>query len=75
QSLLAAVSQSDVERTHALLRSGISPNDFPPDLTGPLHLAVRMDDCRLVEMLLFAGADPDRMDGSGRSALDYAHGA
>lgn len=72
QDLMDAVSQSNVARARRLLELGVCP-DAGAGFTGPLHIAVRDGDCRLVELLLFAGADSRRMDGWGMTPLDYAN--
>jgi hypothetical protein len=74
QDLMDAVSRSDVPRAQRLLAHGVSPN-AAPGFTGPLHIAVRDGDCRMVELLLFAGADPLLTDTWGLTALDHANGA
>jgi ankyrin repeat protein len=42
------------------------------DTTGPLHEAAGQGHLPIVEMLLDAGADPRRLDGKSRTALDLA---
>jgi len=37
----------------------------------PLHLAVRSNEPKLVDVLLMAGASKDAKDGSGETAIDF----
>uniref|UniRef100_A0A8U8B0R4 NF-kappa-B inhibitor alpha n=1 Tax=Geospiza parvula TaxID=87175 RepID=A0A8U8B0R4_GEOPR len=56
-----------------VLGQGFGPPDVPPTGYTPLHVAVLRRDPELVQLLLRAGADPDRPEPScGRSPLHLA---
>lgn len=57
---------------YLLTKGNLDADKALPDGTTPLMLAARLDDPAALQWLLNAGADPQRADLRGRTALDYA---
>lgn len=57
---------------YLLTKGNLDADHALPDGTTPLMLAARLDDPAALQWLLNAGADPQRADLRGRTALDYA---
>lgn len=55
-----------------LTKGNLDADHALPDGTTPLMLAARLEDPAALQWLLNAGADPQRADLRGRTALDYA---
>lgn len=73
EELLEAVRRGDSETALELLVDGADPDAFRGQYgETALHLAAVGRDCRLVESLLAAGADPQIADDDGLAALHYA---
>lgn len=70
--LLRAVQIGFDEGVEALVNAGARVDDENQAGETPLMSAVHQRDIGLMRVLLEAGADPDRVDNSGRSARDYA---
>ena len=70
--LIAAVRCSDLPRARQLLAAGTDPNADHNFSKGPLHLAAEAQNCELIELLLFAGANTSRRDVYGLTPLDYS---
>lgn len=68
-------SRHDVnhELLKLLLEARANPNIRAKNLSPPLHMAAERTDLKAVRMLLAAGADPNFLNHSGRTALDMAH--
>lgn len=58
-----------------LLEAGASVKAQDGEMNTPLHKAVLLDDPRMVELLISAGADPNALNKYGRSPLDEAYSA
>lgn len=70
--LVLAAQLGFVDGAQALIDAGAQV-DIPNAIgETPLIAAVHKRDIAVMRMLLKAGADPDRTDNSGRSAIDYA---
>lgn len=70
--LIGAAYCSDLLRARQLLADGADPNAHHGFSKGPLHLAAEAQSSELVELLLFAVADPTRKDVYGLTPLDYS---
>ncbi|MFN8011123.1 MAG: ankyrin repeat domain-containing protein [Holophagaceae bacterium] len=57
---------------YLLTKGNLDADHALPDGSTPLMLAARLDDPAALQWLLAAGADPQRVDLRGRTALDYA---
>jgi ankyrin repeat protein len=70
--LTLAAQMGFTEGVQLLAQNGAQINVANDTGETPLISAVHRRDIGLLRVLLNAGADPDRMDNSGRSARDYA---
>ena len=66
-----AAEVEDLEEIQMLLEEGLDPNG-PPGTDPPIFGAMSSDDPKCLKALLAAGADPNRLDTSGRSPLSWA---
>lgn len=67
--LVIAVHYADLEATRRLLRAGADADRPDADGTTPLYAAAVRGDADIAEVLLGAGADPNRESGNGDEGL------
>ncbi|NUR29292.1 MAG: ankyrin repeat domain-containing protein [Catenulispora sp.] len=67
--LVISVHFADLEGTRRLLRAGADANRPDADGTTPLYAAAVRGDAEIAELLLAAGADPNRESGQGDEGL------
>src|SRR5258705_3821607 len=71
-SLNRAVADGDSEAVRALLAEGADANGTTRGGQTPLVLAILFRHAHILDLLLPAGADPQRLDSLGPNAIDWA---
>ena len=72
ESLIAASRAQDSEAVQALLSDGVNVNGEQADGATALHWAAYRDDLALANLLINAGADPDKSNELGATPLFLA---
>lgn len=75
QALLFELAEEralDPDTIELLTARGVDLNATNPQGRAPLHLAVAADDVKLAKQLISAGADVNRADSNGTTALEIA---
>ncbi|WP_436774476.1 ankyrin repeat domain-containing protein [Yinghuangia sp. YIM S09857] len=67
--LVIAVHFADIEATRRLLRAGADADRPDSEGTTPLYAAAVRGDAEIAELLIAAGADPNRESGHGEEGL------
>lgn len=75
-NLRHAIEQGYVAVARRLLTAGADPNDVDADAGGEtsLMLSASIGNTRMIRLLLEQGADVERRDAEGKTALEYAQG-
>lgn len=68
-SLPDAIKLNNFNRARQILMGGADPNARGRNTFAPLHYAVRIGSCRLVQLLLEYGADPNVMTDTGLTPI------
>mmetsp|Transcript_16678 Transcript_16678/g.42416 ORF Transcript_16678/g.42416 Transcript_16678/m.42416 type:complete len:328 (+) Transcript_16678:55-1038(+) len=71
QRLRCFLASNGFRSVNAPKSAGIGP--LGRHLTYPLHAAVKANDCRIVEALLWAGSDPTKRDSQRLTPLEYGY--
>lgn len=72
QDFLQAATEGNSEFIRSALARGVSPFERDEAGISALHLAIRSHNHEAAGLLIAAGADPDMVDGTGRTAVEEA---